>query len=179
MQACSSTYHFEKFACSSREYGSLKPAKGSATEVGECQRSTYHYASRTSCASKSPLIGPVPVVVSLRYVGLHCFLCTRPGSWPCNSRYGRAYRAFGTPDCTSSARLRRSSRTVVLGPQDLLRLGHQRTIVRLTWNHGEFRVLAENGLFEQTSQHPRSRLRSSKSYPREVCSNIGSSYICS
>ena len=179
MQACSSTYHFAKFVCSSREYGSLNPAKGSGIEAGECQRSTCHYASRTSCASKSPLVGLVPVVVSSRYVGLHCFLCTRQGSRLCNSRYGRAYRALGTPNCTSSARLHRSSRTVDLRPRDLPRLGHQRTIVRLTWNHGEFRVLAENGLFEQTIQSLRSRLRPSKSYPREVCSNIGNSYICS
>ena len=151
MQPCSSTYHFAKFACSSREYGSLNAAKRSGIEAGECQRSACRYASRTSCASKSPLDGPVPVVVSLRHVGLHYFLCTRPGTWLYNSRYGRAYRVLGTPNCTSSARLRRSLRTDVLQPRDLLRLGHQRTIVRLTWNHGEFRVLAGNDLFEQTS----------------------------
>ena len=134
MQLTSATYHFVKFIWSSREYGSLNPADTSGIEAMSVnvQKSTCHCASRTSCASKNPLISLVPVVVSAWHVGLHCFLCTRPGTWPCNSRYGRVYRALGTPDCTSSARLCRLSRIAVLRPQDLLRLGHQQTIVRLT-----------------------------------------------
>lgn len=70
-------------------------------------------------------------------------------SWLCSSRCGRVYLALGTPSCTSSVHLRHSSRTVALRPQDLLRPDHRRTSVRSTWNRGEFRVLAENGLLNR------------------------------
>ena len=129
----------------------LEPYNESGIEAGECPRSTCHYASRTGYVSKSPWVGLVRVAFSSLCVEFHGFLDTQPGSWLCNSRCGRADRVLGTPGCTSSVRLRRLSRTVVPQPRDLLRLGHRLTIVRLTWNHGAFRVLAGNDLFKQRS----------------------------